>query len=200
MVINSTNINIWYSRACHSHQDFHDRGLLLTRKLLNQEILMVTVKSSHQMFYVSYHDLTVSQWPWIFCTCPKHFLVLSSFMNYHWVCNLSKVNRYILHMYIVMKRKIKQWWSSIPPISTVPLLSIFRIHVYRGSQLYRYRKLEYFEKTTNIPKITEKLPFINFYWILSLQTKELNSQLQSGDRNWLWYKSNYHTCWQTIIV
>jgi hypothetical protein len=53
---------------------------------------MVTVKSSHQMFYVSYHDLTVSQWPWIFCTCPKHFLVLSSFMNYHWVCNLSKVN------------------------------------------------------------------------------------------------------------
>jgi len=32
---------IWYSTACSSYQDFLDRGLLLTRKLLNQGFLLV---------------------------------------------------------------------------------------------------------------------------------------------------------------
>jgi hypothetical protein len=34
------------SRACGSYQDFLDRGLLLTRKLLNQGFLLVRLKSS----------------------------------------------------------------------------------------------------------------------------------------------------------
>ena len=37
---------IRYSRACGSYQDFFDRGLLLTRKLLNQGFLLVKLKSS----------------------------------------------------------------------------------------------------------------------------------------------------------
>jgi hypothetical protein len=37
---------IRYSRACGSYQDFLDRGLLLTRKLLNQGFLLVKLKSS----------------------------------------------------------------------------------------------------------------------------------------------------------
>ena len=37
---------IRYSRACRSHQDFLDRGLLLTRKLLNQVFRLVKLKSS----------------------------------------------------------------------------------------------------------------------------------------------------------
>ena len=37
---------ILYSRACGSYQDFLDRGLLLTRKLLNQGFLLVMLKSS----------------------------------------------------------------------------------------------------------------------------------------------------------
>jgi hypothetical protein len=37
---------IQYSRACGSYQDFRDRGLLLTRKLLNQRFLSVKLKSS----------------------------------------------------------------------------------------------------------------------------------------------------------
>ena len=36
---------IRYSRACGSYQHFLDRGLLLTRKLLNQGLLLVKLKS-----------------------------------------------------------------------------------------------------------------------------------------------------------
>ena len=46
-----------YSRACGSYQDFHDRWLLLTRKLLNQGFLLVKLKSSLRTFYGRHHDL-----------------------------------------------------------------------------------------------------------------------------------------------
>jgi hypothetical protein len=36
---------IRYSRACGFYQDFLDKGLLLTRKLLNQGFLLVKLKS-----------------------------------------------------------------------------------------------------------------------------------------------------------
>ena len=48
---------IGYSRACGSYQDFLDRGLLLTRKLLNQGFLLVKFKSSLQKFSGRSHDL-----------------------------------------------------------------------------------------------------------------------------------------------
>ena len=48
---------IRYSRACGSYQDFHDRVLLLTRKLLNQGFLLVKLKSSLPKFYGRLHDL-----------------------------------------------------------------------------------------------------------------------------------------------
>ena len=38
---------IRYSRAYGSYHDFLDRGLLLTRKLLNQGFLLVTLVGSH---------------------------------------------------------------------------------------------------------------------------------------------------------
>ena len=41
-----------------SYQDFHDSGLLLTKKLLNQGfILLVKLKSSLRKFYCRHHDL-----------------------------------------------------------------------------------------------------------------------------------------------
>ena len=46
-----------YSRASGSYQDFLDRGLLLTRKLLNQGFLLVKLKSSLRKFYGRHHDL-----------------------------------------------------------------------------------------------------------------------------------------------
>jgi hypothetical protein len=48
---------IRYSRACGSYQDCSDRGLLLTRKLLNQWFLLVKMKSSLRKFYGRHHDL-----------------------------------------------------------------------------------------------------------------------------------------------
>jgi hypothetical protein len=48
---------IRYSRACGSYQDFFDRGLLLTRKLLNQGFHLVKLKSSLRTFYGDHHDL-----------------------------------------------------------------------------------------------------------------------------------------------
>jgi hypothetical protein len=47
---------IRYSRACGSYQDVLDRGLLLTRKLLNQGFLLVKVKSSLENVYGRHHD------------------------------------------------------------------------------------------------------------------------------------------------
>jgi hypothetical protein len=84
---------IRYSRACGSYQDLLDRGLLLTRKLLNQEFLLVKLKSSLRKFYGRHHDLVdrygiyVSQMTTICFTCRKTFPVLSSFIIYHRVCN-----------------------------------------------------------------------------------------------------------------
>ena len=45
------------SRACGSYQDFLDRELLLTRKLMNQGFLLVKLKSSLRKFYGRHHDL-----------------------------------------------------------------------------------------------------------------------------------------------
>ena len=46
-----------YSRACGSYQDFLGRGLLLTRKLLNQGFLLIKLKSSFRKFYGRHHDV-----------------------------------------------------------------------------------------------------------------------------------------------
>ena len=48
---------IRYFRACGSYQDFLNRGLLLTRKLLNQGFLLAKLKSSLRKFYCRHHDL-----------------------------------------------------------------------------------------------------------------------------------------------
>jgi hypothetical protein len=83
---------IRYSRACGSYQDFLDRGLLLTRKLLNQEFLLVNLKSSLRnctvtiMTWLTIMEYLCHRWPRICSSCRKHFLVLSSFMTYHQVC------------------------------------------------------------------------------------------------------------------
>jgi len=82
-----------YSRACGSYHDFLDRGLLLTRKLQNQGFLLVKLKSSLQKFYGCHHDLvdryriSVSQMATYMFHCCNHYQVLSSLMNYQWICN-----------------------------------------------------------------------------------------------------------------
>jgi hypothetical protein len=46
-----------YSRTCASYHGFLDKWLQLARKLLNQEFLMVKLKSSFRKFYGIHHDL-----------------------------------------------------------------------------------------------------------------------------------------------
>ena len=58
---------IRYSRACGSYNDFLDRGLLLTRKLLYKGLLLVKLKSSLRKIYgrhngfVDRYETSVSQ-------------------------------------------------------------------------------------------------------------------------------------------
>ena len=70
------------SRPCSSYHDFLDRGLLPTRKLLNQGFLVAKLKSSLQKFCGRPHDLvnhyriSVSQITTSICSiCPNHNLV-----------------------------------------------------------------------------------------------------------------------------
>jgi len=44
-------------RVIRSYQDFLDRGLLLTKKLLNQGFLFAKLKSSLRKCYGPHHDL-----------------------------------------------------------------------------------------------------------------------------------------------
>jgi hypothetical protein len=53
---------IRYSRVCGSYHDFLDRGLLLTRKLLNQGFFLVKLKSSLRKFYRRHPWLTDKEW------------------------------------------------------------------------------------------------------------------------------------------
>ena len=47
---------IRYSKVCGSYQYFLDRGMLLTRKLLNQGFILVTL-SSLRKFYGRHHEM-----------------------------------------------------------------------------------------------------------------------------------------------
>ena len=82
-------------RDCGSYHVFRYRGLLLTRKLLNQRFLVVKLKSSLQKFTVTTitYGVSVSQRPRICSVCRNPKTVLVPFMTYHRVCNKDNTRR-----------------------------------------------------------------------------------------------------------
>ena len=83
---------IRYSRECGSYQDFLDRVLLLTRKLLFK------LKSSLRKFYGRHHDLfdhygiSLSQ----MTTDMFHLPFLSSLMTYQRICGVRVTRSLVL--------------------------------------------------------------------------------------------------------
>jgi hypothetical protein len=71
----------------------------------------------------------------------------------------------------------------LPPLST-----IFQLH--RGSQFYWWRKLEYPEKTTDLPQGTDKLDPITLYRVHT-RPSGIQTCSFSGDSTGS-CKSNYH--------
>jgi hypothetical protein len=81
--------SIFQSISYGSYHDFLDRGMLLTRMLLNQGFLVVKLNSLLQKFYSHYHDLVSCYGLNICATNDYRYVpfVVIIICSYHWVCN-----------------------------------------------------------------------------------------------------------------
>ena len=57
------------------------------------------------------------------------------------------------------------------------------LQLYRGGQFYWWSKLEYQKKTTDLPKVNDKLYLIMLYTHIALS--EIRTHNFNGDRHWL---------------
>ena len=67
-------------------------------------------------------------------------------MNSLWLLHYTCFITYIVHMSIGLGLGLGLWYL-------MPLSTIFQL--YRGGQIYRRKKTEYQEKTTDLPQVTD---------------------------------------------
>ena len=116
---------IQYSRACSFYQDFFDRGLLLTRKLLNQGFIFAKLKSSLRKFYGRHYDLSRNE--------SGRFGALKSDSTHHFfrnACTKSGSLRFsqFSSCWLILSVYILEFWLSLCKIvrsSVISLLPLF---------------------------------------------------------------------------
>jgi hypothetical protein len=132
---------IRYSRVSGSYKDFLDRGLLLTRKLLNQGFLLVMLKSILRKFYDQHHVLvdrygiSVSQMS-SFCTFTFGHCV---------ICSSSIYGFWLLLWYLqallsnpVISREWGKDWEVHTTSEAYPAAPTYGVYI---SQLIRYSRV-----------------------------------------------------------
>jgi hypothetical protein len=111
-----------YSRACGSYQDFPDRGLLLTRKLLNHVFLLGKLKSSlrkfcdrHHVLVDRYSGVRVTRSLVVFICFVDRCLYFCTFSFGHCIVCSSSIYEFWLPLWYLQtplkKRKMTHLWA-----------------------------------------------------------------------------------------
>jgi hypothetical protein len=113
------NLRVWLTYG--SYQDFLNRGLLLTRTLLNQGLQLAMLKSLLRKFYGRHHDAVnryehlCLKWPHICSTCRKYLSVelgtVYPFRVHLRVISKVRVARSLVFLCSALK-EIKHWRST----------------------------------------------------------------------------------------
>jgi hypothetical protein len=110
---------IWYSRACGSYHDLLDRGLLLTRKLLNHVFLVVRLKLFESftvatMIWLIVREYLCHKWPRICSICRY--------------CNPSFPHSWLITGFVTrLTRRVHKWSRNCYHLSSCPVFIGVRV-------------------------------------------------------------------------
>ena len=115
----------------------------------------------------------VESYCWVYCVCFGCLCILSSCLviEYVWCVCIGCLNTCVVY------------GLGLGLCGLTPLPTIFPL--YCGGLLYWRKKLEYSEKTADLPLVTDKLDKIILYRI-HLTVSRIRNHNFSGDRHWLY--------------